>query len=76
MCLICLDLAKNRMSLYDAQLMAGEMRKQIGEEHYQEIIRFIKEREAAKDIDWDVISDFEMDFDVPNSYNGNYGDTD
>lgn len=72
MCLLCVDLIKNKIKPYDASLLAGEMRNQLGEEHYQEIIELIKkiEEENAKS-DWELLEDFEMDF---GGYTGLYGE--
>ena len=49
MCIICLDIEKNKITLKDAQWALIEIANDLDEEHYEEVLRKIEILEAKDD---------------------------
>ena len=49
MCIICLDIEKNKITSKDAQWALIEMANEIDEEHYYEVLEKIEHLEAKDD---------------------------
>lgn len=47
MCIICVDLAKQKLSAHEAKRHLGEMREGLGREHAAEVDEKIREAEQA-----------------------------
>ncbi len=74
MCIVCLKLNDESVSLYDATIMAGEIRASIGEEHYRKLIDTIKILEnPPKEPEAETLID---DSYGEEYYYGNYGGSD
>jgi hypothetical protein len=48
MCLICIELAKNAMTVKEARRALGEMRVKVGDEHAAEVEAKVKEIEKGE----------------------------
>ena len=49
MCIICLDIEKNKITSKDAQWALIEMANELDEEHYEEVLQKIEILEAKDD---------------------------
>ena len=49
MCIICLDIEKNKITSKDAQWALIEMANELDEEHYEEVLQKIEVLEAKDD---------------------------
>ena len=49
MCIICLDIEKNKLTSKDAQWALIEMANELDEEHYYEVLEKIEHLEAKDD---------------------------
>ena len=49
MCIICLDIEKNKLTSKDAQWALLEMANELDDEHYEEVLQKIEALEAKDD---------------------------
>jgi hypothetical protein len=49
MCIICLDIEKNKLSPSDAQWALAEVASELSNDHYQEVLQKIEDLEAKRD---------------------------
>ena len=58
MCLICVELTKNKLTSIEARRNLGEMRTTLKKEHIQELLKLIWEKEDEEyEAMWDTGSD-------------------
>ena len=67
MCIICLDIEKNKITSKDAQWALIEMANELDEEHYYEVLEKIEHLEAKDDfkrlLDASKVDNFDSDHD-------------
>ena len=67
MCIICLDIEKNKITSKDAQWALIEMANELDEEHYYEVLEKIEHLEAKDDfrrlLNAGKVDDFHADCD-------------
>ena len=67
MCIICLDIEKNKITSKDAQWALIEMANELDEEHYYEVLEKIEHLEAKDDfkrlLDAAKVDNFDSDRD-------------
>ena len=52
MCLICVELTKNKLTSIEARKNLGEMYTDLSKEHIHEVLRLIWKKEDEEYIDW------------------------
>jgi len=53
MCLICVELTKNKLTAVEARKNLGEMYTDLSKEHIHEILRLIWKKEDEEYVRWD-----------------------